>query len=59
MEFVHISDVPADALFPEGAAYDTGDYRWGMELVNHAVFADPTLFDLCEPFDSAFEIVRP
>lgn len=24
------------------AAYDAGDYRWAAELLNHAVFADPT-----------------
>ncbi|MDN5746025.1 MAG: MBL fold metallo-hydrolase, partial [Nocardioidaceae bacterium] len=24
------------------AAYDEGDYRWVVELVNHAVFADPS-----------------
>ena len=24
------------------AAYDTGDYRWAAELLNHAVFGDPS-----------------
>lgn len=32
-----------DALLASGrAAYAAGDYRWGAELVNHLVFADPT-----------------
>jgi alkyl sulfatase BDS1-like metallo-beta-lactamase superfamily hydrolase len=32
----------ADALLAHAqAAYDTGDYRWVAELVNHLVFADP------------------
>ena len=33
----------ADALLTHAqAAYDSGDYRWVAELVNHLVFADPT-----------------
>jgi alkyl sulfatase BDS1-like metallo-beta-lactamase superfamily hydrolase len=33
----------ADALLRHAqASYDTGDYRWVAELVNHLVFADPT-----------------
>jgi alkyl sulfatase BDS1-like metallo-beta-lactamase superfamily hydrolase len=32
-----------DALLAAGrAAFAEGDYRWGAELVNHLVFADPT-----------------
>ena len=32
-----------DALLDRAQrAFDTGDYRWVAELVNHAVFADPT-----------------
>jgi alkyl sulfatase BDS1-like metallo-beta-lactamase superfamily hydrolase len=33
----------ADALLTKAhAAFDTGDYRWVAELVNHLVFAEPT-----------------
>jgi alkyl sulfatase BDS1-like metallo-beta-lactamase superfamily hydrolase len=33
----------ADALLAKArAAFDAGDYRWVVELVNHLVFADPT-----------------
>ncbi|MSZ55660.1 MAG: MBL fold metallo-hydrolase, partial [Actinobacteria bacterium] len=33
----------ADALLKNArAAFDAGDYRWVVELVNHLVFADPT-----------------
>ncbi len=33
----------ADALLAKARiAYDSGDYRWVTELVNHLVFADPT-----------------
>ena len=33
----------AEALLAHAqAAYDTGDYRWVAEVVNHLVFADPT-----------------
>jgi alkyl sulfatase BDS1-like metallo-beta-lactamase superfamily hydrolase len=33
----------ADALLAKArAAFDTGDYRWVAEIVNHLVFADPT-----------------
>eukprot|EP01036_Dinobryon_divergens_P029490 gene29490-38593_t len=33
----------ADALLEKArAAYEEGDYRWVVELVNHLVFADPT-----------------
>jgi alkyl sulfatase BDS1-like metallo-beta-lactamase superfamily hydrolase len=33
----------SDALLAKArAAFDEGDYRWVAELVNHAVFADPT-----------------
>lgn len=33
----------ADALLTNArAAFDEGDYRWVVELVNHLVFADPT-----------------
>jgi len=33
----------ADALLATArTAFDTGDYRWVAELVNHLVFADPT-----------------
>jgi alkyl sulfatase BDS1-like metallo-beta-lactamase superfamily hydrolase len=32
-----------DALLAQArAAYDAGDYRWVVEVVGHAVFADPT-----------------
>ena len=32
----------ADALRQQAsAAYDSGDYRWAAELLNHGVFADP------------------
>lgn len=33
----------ADKVLDAGrAAFDAGDYRWGAELVNHVVFADPS-----------------
>ncbi|MFM7618114.1 MAG: alkyl/aryl-sulfatase [Actinomycetes bacterium] len=33
----------ADALLADArAAFDAGDYRWVVEVVNHLVFADPT-----------------
>ncbi|MFM8562334.1 MAG: alkyl/aryl-sulfatase [Acidimicrobiia bacterium] len=33
----------ADNVLAAGrAAFDAGDYRWGAELVNHLVFADPS-----------------
>jgi alkyl sulfatase BDS1-like metallo-beta-lactamase superfamily hydrolase len=33
----------ADNVLKAGReAFDAGDYRWGAELVNHLVFADPT-----------------
>jgi alkyl sulfatase BDS1-like metallo-beta-lactamase superfamily hydrolase len=36
----------ADALLKNArAAFDAGDYRWVVELVNHLVFADPTNTD--------------
>ena len=36
----------ADALLAKArAAFDAGDYRWVVEVVNHLVFADPTNAD--------------
>ena len=37
------------------AAFDAGDYRWVVELVNHLVFADPTNTAARELQADAFE----
>lgn len=46
----------ADALLAAARrAFDAGDYRWVVELVNHLVFADPTNADARELQADAFE----
>ena len=46
----------ADALLDHAqAAFDEGDYRWVVEVVNHAVFADPTNVRARELQSDAFE----
>ena len=40
--YVELAGGPDALLAHAQAAYDTGDYRWVAELVNHLVFADPT-----------------
>ena len=46
----------ADALLASArTAFDGGDYRWVVELVNHLVFADPTNVDARELQADALE----
>ncbi len=46
----------ADALLAHARqAFDEGDYRWVVELVNHLVFADPTNAEARELQADAFE----
>jgi alkyl sulfatase BDS1-like metallo-beta-lactamase superfamily hydrolase len=46
----------ADSLLASArVAFDAGDYRWVVELVNHLVFADPTNVDARELQADAYE----
>jgi alkyl sulfatase BDS1-like metallo-beta-lactamase superfamily hydrolase len=53
--YVALAGGPRALLTKARAAYAEGDYRWVAELVNHLVFADPTLAEARELQADALE----
>jgi len=46
--YVQLAGGPEALLAAARAAFDAGDYRWAVELLNHLVFADPANVDARE-----------
>ena len=53
--YVEVAGGADDLLASARRAFDDGDYRWVVELVNHLVFADPTNTEARELQADAFE----